>query len=724
MDIERITRGFLRRLRKLAKHLRPGSSGPAMVSSHTLTDEAFLELFVLEEVQKHLSSGNVDHAMSALLDHYQNRTVPSWPSPPRTLTDLRFDLDKISQEELIRKANMLVDLRVTPDGKKPQIDSDGNIAWATNLNTTPEWLYRLNRHGWWPVLGLAYKLTGNEIYPRTFENQLLDWIKKCPPPSKISEKSPNWRLMEAALRMRVSWIPSFAIFLKSSNFSPEAKMAMLRSIYDHARFLSLFKTRLNHLLREINGLACVSVYFPEFREAKEWLDIALSRLEGEVLVQINPDGSHVEVSTGYQWLVLDELEAAYDLLKVHDSSSLAETLGTILKKMYELLVYVIRPDGTFPEINDGFLRWKHHRMVEAAKKFERSDFLFVGSDGLQGTPPAQCSKAFENAGWYVMRSGWSTDARYLFFDAGPHGGYHGHEDKLSIEVFAFGQSFVVDSGSYTYEKENPYRAYFVGSQGHNTVLVNGLSQMRRWMDEPPSNQKKPESFATWISNETCDYVSSCYAGGYGEFSLEKPKKKALITDVRHTRHVLFVKPDYWMLADEIEASHPYCYDILFHTPPGIAVKEAGNKQIILSKSDDGPGLRIIPAEPGNVEVSCVAGTETPIQGWYSVGHLKKTPSEVVIYRSDNRESVLLLTLLFPFRSGKSKEQVALKSLAVRGGDGKALMIEVGSGVDYLMLSRDQIQKQFGGHESSGGVCLIRTDREGQVLKRFDIPGIH
>jgi hypothetical protein len=720
MDIERIIGGISKLLRKMARQLKPE---PVMLSSHTMTDEAFLELFVLEEVQKHLKHGDVDHAMSALLVHYQNRTVPSWPCPPRTLTDLRLDLDKISREELIQKANLLVDLQVTPDGKKPQIDSDGNIEWTTNLTTTPEWLYRLNRHGWWPVLGMAYKLTGNDLYPRTFQNQLLDWIRKCPPPSKISEKSSSWRLMEAALRMRVSWIPSFAIFLKSQHFSPEARMAMLRSIYDHARFLSLFKTKLNHLLREINGLAIVSVYFPEFRDAKKWLDIALSRLEGEILVQINPDGSHVEISTGYQWLVLDELESIYDLLKVHGSSSLVETLGAILENMYQLLVYVIRPDGTFPEINDGFLRWHHHRMVSAARKFKRTDFLFVGSDGLQGTPPVQCSKAFDNAGWYVMRSGWNPDARYLFFDAGPHGGFHGHEDKLSIEVFAFGQSFIVDSGSYTYEKEDPYRAYFVGSQGHNTLLVNGLSQMRRWIDEPLSNQKKPENFATWISNDTFDYVSSCYAGGYGEFSMEKPKKGSIITDVKHTRHILFVKPDYWIIVDEIKASRPYYYDLLFHAPPGVMVKDVGNKQIILRKSENGPGLRIIPAEPDSIEVSWVAGAETPIQGWYSVGHLKKAPSKAVSYRCGHNKSVFLLTVLFPFPAGQGKELFELKPLPVKGSDGKAIKLTWGDGIDYLMFSRNRVPKQFVGHESSGEVCFIRTDREGQVLNRFEIPEI-
>jgi hypothetical protein len=723
MDIERIAGGLRRRLGRVTKLLRPTHPKPVMVSSRTLTDEAFIGLFDLDGVKEHLRKGNVGLAKSALLDHYLHRDSPSWPTPPKTLTDLRLDLDRISEEALIQKADSLVDLGVSPDGRMPETDSDGNIEWTKNPTTTPEWLWRLNRHGWWPVLGLAYNLTGSERYAEAFEKQLLHWIRTCRPPLGIDEKSACWRLMETAMRMRVSWIPSFALFLKSKRFSPEARLAMLRSIYDHGKFLSLFKTGLNHLLREINGLACVSVYFPEFKEAGEWLDVALSRLEKEIQVQVHPDGSHVEVSTGYQWLVVEELETLFDLLREHCSSPLVGSLGDVLKRMYEVLAYVIRPDWTFPEINDGFLRWKHDRLVQAAKKFERSDFLFVGSAGAEGLAPARCSTAFEDAGWYVMRSGWSEEARYLFFDAGPHGGHHGHEDKLSVEVYGFGQSFIVDSGSYTYEKEDPYRAYFVGSQGHNAVLVNGLSQIRRWMDEPAYDEKRPGNFATWISNDICDYVSSRYSGGYAQFGFDKPEKGLIIKDVKHTRHVVFVKPDYWILVDEIEASHPYSYEMLFHTPPGIRMKEAGNKQIILSKSDEGPGLCIIPAEPESVDVSRLAGSEAPIQGWYSIDHLQKTPSNVAVYRCNNRESALLFTLLFPYGPGQGEEHAGMESIEVEGGDGKGFRVAFGKGADYLMFSRDRRQKRFGGYESSGDICVIRTDREGQVVKRFDIPGI-
>jgi len=722
MDLERIAGAVRWRLSKLTKRFGPAKSGPFMASAHRLADAEFLHYFDLESVQNHLGRGDVAGARAALLDHFQNRSAASWPIPPRTLTDLRLEIDKMTPQALIRKADLLVDLRITPDEKKPQFDANENIAWDQNLSTSREWLLRLNRHAWWPVLALAYQHTGNEDYVVSFEKQLCHWIEVCRPPVTIDERSPHWRLMETALRMRVSWIPSFAIFMKAETFSPEARMMMLRSIYDHAKFLSLYKTGLNHLLREINGLACVSVYFPEFREANAWLDIALSRLEGEIGFQINADGSHVEVSTGYQWLALDELEAAFDLLKAHHATPLTGSLQTVLEKMYALLAHVIRPDWTFPEINDGFLRWKHDRLVQAAGKFKRNDFLFVGSGGERGSVPSQCSKAFEDAGWYVMRSDWSREARYLFFDAGPYGGNHGHEDKLSIEVYAFGQSFIVDCGSYTYEKKDPYRAYFVGSQGHNTVLVNGRSQIRRWMDAPAGDHEAKGRFATWISNGACDYVCSSYTGGYGVFGFTRPKKSQIIEDVKHTRHILFVKPDYWLLVDEIEAVNPYAYEMLFHAPPGVSVEAQANRHITLNGSDDGPGLHIIPVEPDRVEVTWVAGVEDPIQGWYSVDHLVKAPSNAVCYRFNGRR-LALLTLLIPYPAGMKQVPLSVENLAVQGGEGKALQVALNGRIDYLLFSADGSEKRFDKFASSGRVCLVRTDRDGQVMNRFDIPAV-
>jgi len=253
-------------------------TSPRMSSAQALSDESFLALFDLKEISALLLRGDIAGAKAALLDHYSRRVKPGWPPPPGTITDLRLNLDDLDQQELVACVDSILEYRISPEGTMPKVTSEGKIDWSFNPISSSEWLWRLNRHQWWPILGLAYDLTGDDRYATAFVKQMLDWITSNPPPVRKDEKSPTWRLMEVGMRMCVSWIPSFALFLKSSTFTDEAKFIMLRSIYDHARFLSLFKTNRNHLLREINGLAFISIYFPEFKEAKHWQKVIASSL--------------------------------------------------------------------------------------------------------------------------------------------------------------------------------------------------------------------------------------------------------------------------------------------------------------------------------------------------------------------------------------------------------------------------------------------------------------
>ncbi|HLF26880.1 MAG TPA: alginate lyase family protein [Anaerolineae bacterium] len=697
--------------------LRRGAA--RLISAQAMPDPAFLALFDLEAVSAHLARGDAPAAKAALLDHYRRRTLPAWPAPSMMITDLRLDLDQLSRAEIVDRANAILDYRISYSTLKPRITPAGHIDWRFNPTSSREWLRRLNRHQWWPVLGLAYSHTGDERYAVAFVTQMLDWIVRNPPLSRKDEKSPVWRLMETGLRMSVAWIPAFALFYTSPSFTDAAKLMMLKSIYDHCRFLARFKTNRNHLLREINGLAHVSVYFPEFIDAKAWQQIALDRLECELRQQINPDGSHIEVSTGYQWLVVDELGKAYDLLRMHNLSLPNENLAARLESMYQLLAYVIRPDFRFPELNDGFLLWPNSRLARAGEVFGRADFTYVGTAGGQGDAPPQTSVAFNDGGLYVMRSDWTKEARYLIFDAGPYGGPHGHEDKLSIEVCAFGQPFVVDPGSYSYEETDPFRLYFVGSQGHNTALVDGLSQVRRWNKAHLNPQAGPGNHAVWIGQPDFDYVAASYTEGYGVFQLHRPPAAAIVNDVSHTRRILFVKPDYWLMIDELQAAALHTYQLLFHAAPEVAPCFGPEQRVVLGTTPDGPRLYLIPVDTQNLQVSSVTGSEAPIQGWYSTGHLDKVPASVVLYERKGCASTILTTLLYPCAAGQTAEEVSIAPLEVSPGDGLAFVVTTGRGRDYLLLSQNDRAKRFGPYQSSGGVAGVRTDRHGNVLGQFE-----
>jgi len=707
------------KLKRKIKHKLLEFLSPALVSVQKSSDQKFLELFNIKDVANRISKDDVSSAVSCLIDHYSKKVKFRWLLPPKTITDLRLDLDQISREKLIHQADSILQFRFMPNNHFPRITVDENIDWHFNPISSREWLLRLHRHQWWPILGLAYHNTGDERYANAFVNQMMDWISKNPPPNQKDERNHAWRLMEVGLRLRVSWIPSFGLFFQSPLFDNKAKLKMLRSIYDHASFLFLFKTNRNHLLRESNGLLYTSVYFPEFKKASLWQNEALKRIDKEIAKQINQDGSHIEVSTGYQWLVIDELEKTYDLLNSNNLKLPSKDLEALLEKMYGVLANLIRPDGTFPEINDGFIRWDFNRLADAGRKFNRKDFIYIGTRGEEGSKPGSTSKGLKDAGFYIMRNDWTKDASYLLFNAGPYGGPHGHEDKLSIEVAAFGQSFVVDSGSYTYEKTDPYRVYFVGSQAHNTVLVDGFGQIRRWQKKHMHPERGSNGEGVWISNTGFDYAASSYSEGYSTFLLKKPENPEIIENVTHTRRIIFVKPDYWIMIDNLEAPMPHQYQLLFHVPHDVAVHVCPELKVELSGTFSAARLHIVPMQFKDLTLSLECGSESPIQGWLSIDHHCKVPSTAIIYESQKKSSAVFTTLLFPIAGEQINEEKLIQPIKVTGQNNLACAVSSARGVDYLMFSNDHAPKQFATFESAGIIAVFRTDHKGKLWSSFE-----
>lgn len=719
MQLQMKNLNFLHHIKERIKPKTNSKFGKRLYSAHAMSTEKFLNLFSLKQIKELNKNENVSVAQDALIDYYRCRKSPLWPKTANIITDLRLNLEKINDEQLIEEAERILAHRFLPDKKKPVLSQSGEIQWNRNPVSSPEWLWRLHRHQWWPVLGLAYRQTGGQQYARAFVDQMLSWVKSNPMLQQKDERSFAWRLMECGMRMAVSWIPSFGLFFDSPVFDRAAKITMLRSIYDHAQFLSSFKTSQNHLLRESNGLAAVSIYFPEFSQSQRWLQTALTRLDAELKKQINPDGFHFELSTGYQWVVIDEFEKTHALLNINSRSLSIKNISTWLEKMYDVMAYMVRPDGSWPEVNDGFIRWFSDRLAKAGNQFKRDDFTYIGTNGKQGAVPQITSIAFESAGYYVMRSDWSQNANYLLFDSGPCHGYHAHEDKLSVEVFAFDTPFIVDSGSYTYENTDPFRTYFVGSQSHNTIMVDGCSQIRRWKADGRKAKKSFGNHAIWIHRPNFDYAAGIYEEGYGQFALEKPENPDIIEDVIHTRHILFVKPDYWLIVDELHAQKPHDYQLLFHAHPESVAYIEIEKTVIIKSKRNNACLYLIPAETEKIKVDMKTGCETPIQGWYSMDHHFKIPSTAVIYDVKNTQSTLLTTLIYPRLDSLLKKAITIEPLEVSDGRGFAYEVGTEKGTDYLMVSSHKGLKKFGDYQSFRAVAGFRLDNQGQMRSRFE-----
>ena len=165
--------------------------------------------------------------------------------------------------------------------------------------------------------------------------------------------------------------------------------------------------------------------------------------------------------------------------------------------------------------------------------------------------------ALRDSGYFIMRSGWDRDARYLFFEGGPYGRWHQHEDKLSFEVYAYG---------------TPPLSWIPASRRTTPTPGPGSIRPRRptipslWTARPQArgrNQtieqwtRSARDSTFWHSDFDSDVAAASYDAPYAD----------LDAAVRHRRAVIFVKPDYFMVFDELTGEGSHMYEALFHFMP-------------------------------------------------------------------------------------------------------------------------------------------------------------
>ena len=152
---------------------------------------------------------------------------------------------------------------------------------------------------------------------------------------------------------------------------------------------------------------------------------------------------------------------------------------------------VVLPDGKLPAFNDSgspdlygeaYLYEVAYastsdpallRVIEHGPRSDREALLF-GVEKLPKTPvPKLTSAVFPEAGYAALRSTSSDLTTIMKF--GPHGGAHGHFDKLNFILFSHGKLLAVDPGTYPYGLPI-HREWDSKTIAHNTISVDEQRQ--------------------------------------------------------------------------------------------------------------------------------------------------------------------------------------------------------------------------------------------------------
>lgn len=168
--------------------------------------------------------------------------------------------------------------------------------------------------------------------------------------------------------------------------------------------------------------------------------------------------------------------------------------------------------------------------------------LFWGAESLPSDVPAVTeSLVFDASGYAVARGGSGGDPWYLALDYGPHGGWHGHYDKLGFVFFARGRMLGIDPGSHSYALPL-HDSWDRSTIAHNTVTVDQAFQL-----------EATGALERFLATPGCVWVRASAGAAYEQASLDRD----------------LVMVDGYLL-DHVEAratdGATHQYDWLYHNP--------------------------------------------------------------------------------------------------------------------------------------------------------------
>lgn len=548
------------------------------------------------------------------------------------------------------------------------------INWYYYYNIQPEWTHIFNRFTFWNVLDTAYWSTRNETYAKAWINQMCSWVAKNPVDlDTAAEVSICQRSLEMGNRMADTWNPALLYFINSTSFVDTAMGSFTKGILAHGwrmdtctlKFINSNQIPSNHELLLASGLAIAAMTWPEFIDAAKWQTDAFVLLNTCLTKTIYADGVEVELSPGYHNWCRDYLMNVAQIANINNVQ-LPTNFLTTLKKMYYFDVYIQQPSGLVPPTNDNSDATYDSLGAAAAYWPTDSIFQFFTSNGTIGKAPDTLSYRFPYAGFNVMRSGWDNNANYLFFKNGPIGYYvHGHEDDLSLYLTCFGQPLLVEDGGWRYDgTQNMY--YTRVTSAHNTITVDRKGQHR--IDDSASGPQKLSalpSIQPWISNNVADYTCGIYNDGYQTESyvpnyhgFENARLWTGTKDysVTHKRHVIFLKPYYYVVADFLEGSGKHRFDNYFQlNTPSVAINKYNLSVNSLTPPSSGsintPQLLLSPMDTSGLSVSTVQGQTSPsYQGWEAFTDYVIQPIPSVIYSKTQTAPASFSTFLYPYNT--------------------------------------------------------------------------
>lgn len=563
----------------------------------------------------------------------------------------------------------------------------GGTDWNAPPQSDVEYVNWLTRHYFLVPMAYEYR---QEPSDTTYADHAIRLMRDF-----ATDKAAGYnRSLEVGVRS-VHWVKAHHHLRDAPSLTAADNTEILKFLWQQADYLSKpanFTSSNNWGVIQSNGLYHLAAYLPELSSAPSWLDTADTRLLTMANRLIKRDGSYVEGTTTYTAVV----GALYLQTKEMATANEIPLPAALDERIHRLVTYLMDssyPTGTDVMYGDSDETDNRPMVAKYGDLYGDAGFRYFGSGGAVGTPPAHTSALYPAGRVATMRTGWTTDGAYLHVNSQNFGG-HGHPDLLHVNVFANGQRLLIDPGRNSYNADPVSDWLRKTTRAHNTVTIDGGAQVK----------SAPAHVTAWTSNDGFDYFEGLHRG-YAGFA--------------HTRGILFVKPEYWIVSDRIAApAGTHEYEQNWHYLPTANPSLDPETKTASTAFGSGGNIKVVPSDPEQVTASMPSG-------YYAAGYGSAVPASYTSYARTATGDVAFDTVLYPTREGEERDVRVSRletSPSVAPTVATALMISTRtSGAPnrgYYYLSHEATTayaaRRFAGFRFDGKLATIQTGAAGSL----------
>lgn len=246
------------------------------------------------------------------------------------------------------------------------------------------------------------------------------------------------------------------------------------------------------------------------------------------------------------------------------------------------------------------------------------------------------SKVFRGIGVAILNSTLLSAAEnvQVRFKSSPFGRQsHGHDPHNSFTLNAYGDALLVNCVYRDWHGSPFHTQWCWSTKAHNALLVNGEGQK-------PHSPDPFGKIVAWEFQGKVDYVAGDATDAY------EGKLKRFI------RHIVFVKPDVIVIADEVVASRPSTFQWMLHGLSEFVVNEPAQ---MLTLERERAGLLVHYIAPEPLRFRQWSGYEPKPDIEFMGGRTFPTQWHLEASTTTERERIFTLTVLRPYRKGEKLE---------------------------------------------------------------------